>query len=164
MWSYRKIGHGQPRVIIWTNLVILMHPMLHTNFEGHRPFGSGEEDCLRFLPYMGMAAILVVWPRRFEQTFVPPSHGGSTWNFASIGLVVSKEIFENVDNTHTHTHIRTHTHTYIHTYIHTNGRHRPTYPISSPMILRLRWAKKVRGIASMLFFAFLTYTGRHELV
>ena len=22
--------------------------MLHTKFQGHRPFGSGEEDCLRF--------------------------------------------------------------------------------------------------------------------
>ena len=26
--------------------------MLHTNFQGHRPFGSGEEDFLRFVPYM----------------------------------------------------------------------------------------------------------------
>ena len=32
--------------------------MLHTKFQGHRPFGSEEEDFLRFLPYMGMAAIL----------------------------------------------------------------------------------------------------------
>ena len=31
---------------------------------------------------MGMAAslvILVMWLRSFEQTFVPPSQGGSTW-------------------------------------------------------------------------------------
>ena len=28
--------------------------MLHIKFQGHRPFGSGEEDFLRFLPYMGM--------------------------------------------------------------------------------------------------------------
>ena len=34
--------------------------MLHTNFEDHRPFGSGEEDFLRFSPYMGVAAILVM--------------------------------------------------------------------------------------------------------
>ena len=51
---------------------------------------------------MGMAAILVVWPGPFEQTFVPPSQGGSTWNLASIGQVVSEEMFENVDNTHTY--------------------------------------------------------------
>ena len=36
--------------------------MLHTKFQGNRPSGSGEEDFLRFLPYMGMAAILVMWP------------------------------------------------------------------------------------------------------
>ena len=41
--------------------------MLHTKFQGHRPFGSREKDFLRFLPYMGMAAILVMWPGPFEQ-------------------------------------------------------------------------------------------------
>ena len=35
--------------------------MLHTKFQGHRSFGSGEEDLLRFLPYTGMAAMLVMW-------------------------------------------------------------------------------------------------------
>ena len=34
--------------------------MLHIKFPGNRPAGSGEEDFLRFLPYMGMAAILVM--------------------------------------------------------------------------------------------------------
>ena len=52
--------------------------MLHTKFRGNRPAGSGEEDFLRFLPYMGMAAILVMRPGQFIQTFVPPSQGGST--------------------------------------------------------------------------------------
>ena len=42
---------------------------------------------------MGVAAILVMWPRPFEQTFVPPF---SIWNLSSIGQVVS-EMFENVD-------------------------------------------------------------------
>ena len=40
---------------------------------------------------MGMAAILVMWPGPFEQPFVPPSHGDSVWNLASIGPVVSEE-------------------------------------------------------------------------
>ena len=53
-----------------------------------------------FLPYMGMAAILVMWPGPFEQTFVPPSHWGATWNLASIGPAVSQEKkFENVEVT-----------------------------------------------------------------
>ena len=34
--------------------------MLHTKYQGHRSIGSGEEDFLRFLPYMGMAAMLVM--------------------------------------------------------------------------------------------------------
>ena len=44
IWPCRKLGQGQPRVIIWINLVVLKHPMLHTKFQGHWPFGSKEED------------------------------------------------------------------------------------------------------------------------
>ena len=59
IWRCRKIG--QPRVIIWTNLVELEYPMLHTNFQGHQPFVSRKEYFfLIFLPYVGMAAILVM--------------------------------------------------------------------------------------------------------
>ena len=36
--------------------------MMHTKFQGHQRFGSGEEDILNCLPYMGMAAILVMCP------------------------------------------------------------------------------------------------------
>ena len=44
IWPCRKISLGQPRVIIWANLVVLKHPMMHTKIQGHRPFSSGEED------------------------------------------------------------------------------------------------------------------------
>ena len=47
-------------VIIYTNFIELTPQMLHTMFQGNQPSGSGEEDFLRFLPYMGMAAILVM--------------------------------------------------------------------------------------------------------
>ena len=48
---------------------------------------------------MGMAASLVMWPVSFEQTFVPPSKGGSIWNMASIGLVVIEENkFKNIES------------------------------------------------------------------
>ena len=57
-----KKGQGQPRVIIWTNLEVLKYFIVHTNFQGHRPSGSREEDILRLLPYM------VMWPWPFEQT------------------------------------------------------------------------------------------------
>ena len=33
--------------------------MMHTKFQDYRPFGSGEEEFLRF-SYMGVAAILVM--------------------------------------------------------------------------------------------------------
>ena len=34
--------------------------MLYAKFQDHRTSGSGEEDFLRFLPYMGMGGILVM--------------------------------------------------------------------------------------------------------
>ena len=68
--------------------------MLHTNFQGQRPFGSEEEDCLKFLPYMVMAAILVMWLGPFEQTFFPLSHGGSVWNLTWIGQSFFEEMFK----------------------------------------------------------------------
>ena len=34
--------------------------MLHTKFRGYRPAGSGEKDFDVFLPYRGVAAILVM--------------------------------------------------------------------------------------------------------
>ena len=47
---------------------------------------------------MGVAAILVMWPGPFEQTFVPASLGVSIWNLSLIGPGVSEEkMFENVD-------------------------------------------------------------------
>ena len=45
--------------------------MQHTKFQGHRFIGSGEEDILRFLPYMGMADTLVMWPYSFVKIFIP---------------------------------------------------------------------------------------------
>ena len=56
------MGQVQPRVIVWKILVVLPYMMLHTKFQGHGSIGSGVEDFLRFLPYMGMAAMLVMWP------------------------------------------------------------------------------------------------------
>ena len=47
-------------VIIYINFVELESPILHAKFQDHRTSGSGEDDFLRFLAYMGMAAILVM--------------------------------------------------------------------------------------------------------
>ena len=64
---------------------------MHTKIQGHRLFGSGEEDFFRFLPYMRMAAILVMWPGPFEQPFVPPPHRSAIWSLTLIGPMVSEE-------------------------------------------------------------------------
>ena len=42
--------------------------MLHIKSQGHHPSGSGEEDFKGVLPYMGVAAIVVMKPGPFEQT------------------------------------------------------------------------------------------------
>ena len=44
--------------------------MLHTKFRGNQPAGSGEGDFKRFLPYMGMAAILVISTASCNQIFI----------------------------------------------------------------------------------------------
>ena len=53
IWPCRKIGQGQPRVIIWTNYDGLESPMLHTKFRENRPTGSGEEDFWRVFTIYG---------------------------------------------------------------------------------------------------------------
>ena len=44
--------------------------MLHTKFRGNRPASSGEYDFKGFLPYVGMAAILVKGPASCHQIFI----------------------------------------------------------------------------------------------
>ena len=58
--TFRKIGQGQRRITIYINFVEIDFPMLQAKFQDHRTFGSGEEDFQRFLPCMGLAAILVM--------------------------------------------------------------------------------------------------------
>ena len=53
IWPCRKIGQGQPRVIIWTSYDGLGSPMLHIKFRENRPAGSGEEDFWRVFTIYG---------------------------------------------------------------------------------------------------------------
>ena len=75
------MGQGQTTDLIWTSLVVLPYMMLHTKFQGHGSIRSGEEDFLRILPYMGMAAMLVMWPNSFVWIFVPYSPSTFHMNF-----------------------------------------------------------------------------------
>ena len=87
-WPCQKIDQGQPRVIIKINFLKPEYPMVHTKFQGHWPFISWEEDFQKFLPYMGLVAILITWPRSHEQTLIPPSNSGSTFNLVSVSPAV----------------------------------------------------------------------------
>ena len=44
IWPCCKIGKGHPMAVIWTNKIVFENQMLHTKFQGHRLFGSREED------------------------------------------------------------------------------------------------------------------------
>ena len=46
--------------LIYINFIELSPLMLHTKFQGNWPNGYGVEHFLRFLPYIGMASILVM--------------------------------------------------------------------------------------------------------
>ena len=63
--------------------------MLHTKFYGNRPAGSGEKIFEGFLPYMGMVAILVVWPASCHQIFISLYLKTFIQNLVQIGTVVS---------------------------------------------------------------------------
>ena len=49
----------QHRIIILVILVDLLSPIIYAKIRAQGLFGSGEEDFLRFSPYMGIAAILI---------------------------------------------------------------------------------------------------------
>ena len=71
--------------------------MLYTKIQPQRFLGSGEEEFYVFLPYIGMAAILIYGPRPFLQSFNPDLTEGSTWSFKNFGPGVSEEkLFEGV--------------------------------------------------------------------
>ena len=60
IWPCHKVGQGQPRFIICENLVWPTYPMLHTKSQG---LLVPEKKIFKgFLPYMGVVAILVMWP------------------------------------------------------------------------------------------------------
>ena len=73
IWPFRKIGQGQPSVFIWINLVVLQQPMLHTNFQCYRAFGSGEGDFLRFLAHLSWRLTRWAYRMGLEPASVRPS-------------------------------------------------------------------------------------------
>ena len=66
--------------------------MLHTNFCGNRPSVSVEEDFKGFLPYMGMAAIVVIRPASCHQIFISLYLKTFIQNLVQIGTVITEKI------------------------------------------------------------------------
>ena len=58
-----------------------------TKSQGNRPLGSEEGDFLRFFPNMSLKAILVMWPRTFEQISIPNIPWKRHMKFDFINLV-----------------------------------------------------------------------------
>ena len=66
--------------------------MLHTKLCVKRPAGSGEEDIEVFLPYMGVAAILVIRPASCHQIFISLYLKAFLQNLVQNCTVVSEKI------------------------------------------------------------------------
>ena len=66
--------------------------MLHTKLRGIRPTGSGENIFDWFLPYRGMAAILVMRPVSCHQIFISLYLKAFIQRLVQIGTVVSEKI------------------------------------------------------------------------
>ena len=131
IWPCRKIGQGQPRVIIWTNYDGLESTMLHIKFRGNRSTGSGEEDFWMIFTIYGRGGHLghvTQMPRtKFRSPYPRRLH-------IKFGFDRPSGFWEDVWALWT-TDGRT-------TDGRTDGRRTPDhgYTISSPMSLRLRWA------------------------
>ena len=70
-----------------------------------------------------IATRVLIWLGQKTILFVTPAYRCCMWNMARISFMASEEMFENVDDAD-------------------DGQRRmPSYTISSPMRLRLRWAK-----------------------
>ena len=70
IWPWPKIGQGHPRVTIMQFMMALRPRCYIPSFMQIRP-AVPEKIFKGFLPYVGMAAILVMWPGPHMQTFVP---------------------------------------------------------------------------------------------
>ena len=88
-WPRRKKIKCQCTTIILATLVDLLSPMICAKIQPEGILCSGEENFQRFLPYMGMVAILVNGPQTLKQAFIP--QGGSKWNLSNICPEASEE-------------------------------------------------------------------------
>ena len=73
IWPCHKISQCQPRrVIVWIKFVVLEHPLLHTKFQGHQPFGCREEDFFKVFTTYGHGSHLGHVTRSVWTNFCSP--------------------------------------------------------------------------------------------
>ena len=65
--------------------------MLHTKFHGNRPSGCCKKIFEGFLPYKGMAAILVMCQASYQQTFIFLYQIAYIQHLVKFGPVVSEK-------------------------------------------------------------------------
>ena len=66
--------------------------MLQAKFQDHRTSGSGEGRFSKILPYIGVAAILVLLPASCHQIFISLYLKAFIQSLVQIGTVVSEKI------------------------------------------------------------------------
>ena len=66
---------------LFEKMLVLEYPVLHTKFQGHKSVGPGEDEFKLLFTINWMTAMLVMWSTVSEQTFVPPTTGGTIWNW-----------------------------------------------------------------------------------
>ena len=91
IWPCRKIGHGQPRGIISTDVLVLEYSLLQSKFHDYWPFCSREDFFKGFYYIWAWRPSWSCDVKQLYTHFHSPSHGGSTCNFALISLAVPKE-------------------------------------------------------------------------
>ena len=98
-WPCHKLGQGQCPVMICTNNDVPPSPQCYIpSRKVTGPLVLEKKIFEGVLPYIGMAAILVMRPWPSEQTLVLLTLWSSIWDMASKGPVASeKKTFENVD-------------------------------------------------------------------
>ena len=93
VWSWRKIGQGQPKVIIWTILVLLQSQCYISNFKAISPLVPKKKS---FKGFYHEQAWRLCWS--YDLDCFPSAQGRSICHFVTtcIGQMAFEEIFETV--------------------------------------------------------------------
>ena len=92
IWPCHKIGQGNSKVIIWTIMMCWSPQCYIPSFVEIRPPVPKKMIFKGFLPYMGMVAIMVMWPASCHQIFISLYLKALIQSLVQINTVVSEKI------------------------------------------------------------------------